>query len=341
MEAMPEVVRQHFVKGEHTMHHNAGLFNGIWSDMAIETTFMRYGHGHSGIIGITVTLRPETSKTWVYRLHACNTVVSNMDQMRTQEQHVPASQTHHKDEAKARVKTDTKDRKALRDKLEVCIDPLHPEDNQQGLVNIVTGQVLTHTSLNIDNATKLGNQADGGIWANLASQFPRNTTQNCVTTVAAIAQRQGKENNMKILGTEMMYARAMALQCSQRYDDTRNLMAHELAFRPASMFDDSGAMKVAKTKAVLKNNTLKVEMERRHAEGDASFLDGCAVLWVVPWLTGGTVQDFLNNVRQHIQSHPDSSDIYLFFDRYKEGSIKESTIYYIDQGASRVYLCFQ
>ena len=51
MEAMPEVVRQHFVNGEHTMHHNAGLFNGIWSDMAIETTFMRYGHGQSGIMG--------------------------------------------------------------------------------------------------------------------------------------------------------------------------------------------------------------------------------------------------------------------------------------------------
>ena len=135
MEAMPTVVRQHVVKGEHTMHHNACLFNGIWSDIAIETTFMRYGHGQSGIIGIT--LIPETLKTWAYSLHACNTVVSNLDQMRTQEQHVPASQTHHKEEAKARVKTDTKNRKALRDKLEVCIDPLHPEDNQQGIVNIV------------------------------------------------------------------------------------------------------------------------------------------------------------------------------------------------------------
>ena len=109
-------------------------------------------------------------------------------------------------------------------------------------------------------------------------------------------------------------------------------MAHELASRPASMFDDSGAMKVAKTKAVL-----KVEMERRHAEVDASFLDGCAVLWVVPWPAGGTVQDFLNNVRRHIQSHLDSSDVYLLFDRYKEGSIKESTRNYRDQGASRVY----
>ena len=152
MEAMPDIVRQHFVKGEHSMHHNAGLFNGIWSGMAIESTFMRYGHGQSGIIGIT--LRHETLKTWAYSLHACKTVVSNMDQMRTQEQHVQASQTHHKEEAMARVKTDTKDRRALRDKLEACIDPLHPEDNQQCLVNIVTGQVSSHPSLNVDNATE-------------------------------------------------------------------------------------------------------------------------------------------------------------------------------------------
>ena len=89
-EAMPEVVRQHFVNGEHTMHLNAGLFNDIWSDMAIQTTFMRYGHGQSGIIGIP--LRPETLKTWAYSLYACNTVVRHLDQMRTQEQHVPASQ---------------------------------------------------------------------------------------------------------------------------------------------------------------------------------------------------------------------------------------------------------
>ena len=94
LEVMPEVVCQHFVKGEHTMYHNAGLFNGIWRDMAIETIFMRYGHGQSGITGIT--LRPEPLMTWTYSLHACNTVVSNLDQMRTQGQHVPASQTHYK-----------------------------------------------------------------------------------------------------------------------------------------------------------------------------------------------------------------------------------------------------
>ena len=36
------------------MHHIPGLWNGLWSDMYIESTFMRYGHSHGGIIGITL-----------------------------------------------------------------------------------------------------------------------------------------------------------------------------------------------------------------------------------------------------------------------------------------------
>ena len=59
--------------------------------------------------------------------------------MTTQEKFEPTSQSHLKEEAKARIQTDAKDRKALRDKLEVCADPLNTENNQEGLVNIVTG----------------------------------------------------------------------------------------------------------------------------------------------------------------------------------------------------------
>ena len=218
------------------MHHNPGLFNGIWSDMAIEITFMRYGHGQSGIIGIT--LRPETLKTWAYGLHACNTVVSNLDAMRTQEKFEPTSQTHHKEEAKARIQTDAKDRKALRDKLEVCIDPLNTENNQEGLVNIVTGQVLTHSSVNVDNAPELGEQQMEEFERGLPDSF-HETIHRRVTTMA-VSQKHIKVNDMKMFDTEMIYARAMALQCSLRNYDTKNLMAHELSPRPASMFDNSG-----------------------------------------------------------------------------------------------------
>ena len=33
------------------MHHTDRLWNGIWSDLFIDSTYMRYGHGPSGIIG--------------------------------------------------------------------------------------------------------------------------------------------------------------------------------------------------------------------------------------------------------------------------------------------------
>ena len=49
------------------MRHVPGLWNDIWSDMSIETTFMRYGHGKRGIID--VTLKPKTLKVWSLSLH--------------------------------------------------------------------------------------------------------------------------------------------------------------------------------------------------------------------------------------------------------------------------------
>ena len=129
----------------------------------------------------------------------------------------------------------------------------------------------------------------------------------------------------------------MALQSSQRKYDARTLMNYELTFWPASMFDSDGTMRVAKAKSVLKNN-LKVEAPIRQTIIDASFLDGCALLWAVTWPTGGTVKDFLVNFRHHIRRYTEISDIYLVFDRYIDGSTKESTRNERDQGASRVFV---
>ena len=67
----------HFTKGEHVMHHSAGLWNDIWSDMMSETTFMRYGHAPGGIVGITLKL--ETLKVWALSLHECSWLEYYMD----------------------------------------------------------------------------------------------------------------------------------------------------------------------------------------------------------------------------------------------------------------------
>ena len=117
MDGLPIEVCKHFMAREHTMHHTSGLFNGIWTDMAIETTFMRYGHGRRGIVGIT--LKQETLKTWAYSLHACNVIVNDLNKMRDRE--CSPSQTYHKEERPGRIKSDAQDRKALREKIELSI----------------------------------------------------------------------------------------------------------------------------------------------------------------------------------------------------------------------------
>ncbi len=45
MQKLHGEVLERFLKGEHVQRHRQGLWNGIWMDMFIETTFMRYGHG--------------------------------------------------------------------------------------------------------------------------------------------------------------------------------------------------------------------------------------------------------------------------------------------------------
>ena len=42
---MPTNLLNRFMNGEHVIRIKDGLFNGIWSDMAIETTYMKVRKG--------------------------------------------------------------------------------------------------------------------------------------------------------------------------------------------------------------------------------------------------------------------------------------------------------
>ena len=94
-------------------------------------------------------------------------------------------------------------------------------------------------------------------------------------------------------------------------------MSTELAPHPTAFFDEHGHMREAKSKAVLKTSS-KVEVSGRGVENSvqARFLDGCAVLWVIPWPVNGKVQDFLDAFRKYVHSHLRRCDVYLVFDRY-------------------------
>lgn len=80
MEKLPEDLVARFLNGEHVMRNKAGLWNWIWLHMFIESTFMRYGHGPGGIIGIT--LQPSTMTQWALSLHICSQLLNSLQNMR-------------------------------------------------------------------------------------------------------------------------------------------------------------------------------------------------------------------------------------------------------------------
>jgi len=57
MEVMPQDVRIKFAAGNHTMHHNRGQLEHIWSDMTIEVTFVSFGHSKGESLASPLNLK--------------------------------------------------------------------------------------------------------------------------------------------------------------------------------------------------------------------------------------------------------------------------------------------
>ena len=151
MQRIPKEMLARFDKGEHVMWHRQGIFNGIWSDQFIESTFMRYGKGPGGIIGIT--LNPSTVKRWAMSMHICSNLVHDIDVI-TGDRTVMINK--HKEEMPARINADEKDRSKSREMLSRCIDPLKPEEDQsEGIVNIASGLVCNNL-VNADTSVTSG-----------------------------------------------------------------------------------------------------------------------------------------------------------------------------------------
>ena len=102
------------------------MWYGIWSNMMIETTFMRYGKGNKRSGGlISVTIKPETAKKVTLSTSDNNT------------------NRKHKEEMISRIASDRADTNNLREALQTCLDPLIPMDSSsEDIVNIYAGEML-------------------------------------------------------------------------------------------------------------------------------------------------------------------------------------------------------
>ena len=121
--------------------------------------------------------------------------------------------------------------------------------------------------------------------------------------------------------------------------DPTTLMSYELFSVSAAFFDDHGDMRLTSSKATLKN-ALKVETARRTQPRSINVivLDGCALLWVIPWPPSGSpVQDFLDRFRKYLHKRLLQANVFLVFDHYVQSSTKYATRASRENKSSRMY----
>ncbi len=316
MEALPPEVKCFFLQGQHTMRHAAGASNATWSDMYIETTFMRYGHSQGGLTGIT--LNDNATQRWALSLHTCSGLISDLAAMRN---YNPQSSSHHKEETPGRIQADAADRSRLREKLTQCIDPLNPEGHPPDLFNIVSGKVA-EPSVNVHDALHIGHACMESYKSKLPDGF-YNPISSPVITMAS-ARKQTKLGSGQTFDTNVIFSRTLGIMSSCDFD-LENLFSHELSPIPTALFLDDGSMRPPSAKAKLKK-CLEVEQSLRTVPNpDIVMLDGCAILWSVHWPVSGMMKDLVQVIAKYVTTRLTVSDVYLIFDRYYTYSTKGCT----------------
>ena len=96
MSKLPPTLLDQFLRGEHVLRQQHGIWNGIWSDMMIETSYMKFGKGPSGIIGKTT--KPKTIQIW-----AKSQVLQTLDAIRNKAENTMST---HKEEREGKMKAD-------------------------------------------------------------------------------------------------------------------------------------------------------------------------------------------------------------------------------------------
>ena len=97
---LPSELLHKFLTGGNTMRHCNGLWNFIWSDMMIETTVMRYGHGPECMTGITLNESP--LERCARSLHVSSVLEQSLPGLKGNETN--KNVTHHKEESEAQMK---------------------------------------------------------------------------------------------------------------------------------------------------------------------------------------------------------------------------------------------
>ena len=285
--------------------------------MMIETTYMRYGKGPDGIIGVTT--KPTSVQIWSEILPACSEILKDFDQLR--EKHLE-TKTVHKEESKARICTDMKDRQTLRNPLQLCAHPLDLDSHKNSLlINIYWGEIA-HGKCNVQNSVVIGSKQLIQFAESLTNDFYA-TIQKKVVIMKVKGKKKGSSTGNDIYNTEMLYSRVMCLLSAGQIS-LEDLFFYELSPVSKSMFTVKGEQRFPKNKAALKNK-VKIEVSKTNSTIDVIIVDVCAPLYHIHWPKDAKVRDFVDSFVLYTSELLQSAAVYLILDRYRNYRIKGKT----------------
>ena len=182
-------------------------------------------------------------------------------------------------------------------KLVTCIGPLNDVSHPPGnLINLVNRRI-SPASVNVDDSVKLGEKLMKTYEKGWPPSFNKPLKNPTVTMSAS--RTNVIMGDVGVFDTSLIFSRVLCLQ-KVRDIDTKDVMGYKLAGVPPSMFDETGEMRITKSKYTLKSK-LQVEVtDCRSISPDAIILNGCAIMWVINWQSHQIVENYIKNLVHYI-----------------------------------------
>ena len=115
-------------------------------------------------------------------------------------------------------------------------------------------------------------------WNNYEGRWTDDFYSSLTKVVTMVASKRGVTLGSNVIfDTELIYSRAIGLLPSRNID-YRDIFKYELSPVQTLMFDDSGAMRITKTKSVLKQKLRVEQSARTSMQLQVVIIDGCAIL---------------------------------------------------------------
>lgn len=248
---LPDDVKDAFEAGQFAIYRSNNQFNGIWSDMAVESTVIRDAKSASGVAGIT--RKQSALVRWSLTRHLLGEYARAM-QRRTGEVEDPSSQRPHEQSKPSMLKQDEKHtEKILHHIRHNMTDPFDVSLHPDVLLNISSGRYATEeVQTSILKALHVGEKAmERFIKASLATDGDRSfytpITRSGVLTFGEMKQklkimRKGKPVTVGI-PPEILLRRALTMAKNREEVSLEMVMSRPMSAVPPALFHEDGTMR--------------------------------------------------------------------------------------------------